>query len=231
MRAVADTGLMVAFLNVSDLDDPDQTLLQEKEVDMSEAIDALDSEAVDGSAFSFALLFANADEFNAEIGRLFGSAFLIIIAILMFVYWVTPRGRMTRGPVAAASRRRHGPHHGGDPDVDRVDERRRRAAGTQVPRRHRQLQRDPPDHPDPADRSGRRLRHPHDVALSRRARRGQVRDRLGRGAPPSPSASRSSWPPSPPRSGSSPTSPTRSPPSPTSVSWRRSASRPRSCSC
>ena len=92
----SDTGLMVAFLNVADLDDPDQTILQEKEVDMAAAIAAVDTTATDGAAFSFALLFADADEFAAEIGRLFATAFLIIILILLFVYWVIPRGRMSR---------------------------------------------------------------------------------------------------------------------------------------
>lgn len=93
----ADTGLMVAFLNVSGLDDPDLTILQEKEVGMADAVEAVDTEVADASAFSFALLFANADEFQSEIGRLFGMAFLIIVSILMFVYWIHPKGRMTTG--------------------------------------------------------------------------------------------------------------------------------------
>ncbi len=92
----AQVGLLVVFLNVADLDDPDQTLLQEKEVDMAEAIAALDTEVVDGAGFSFALLFANAGEFQSEIGRLFGTAFLIIVLILLFVYWIHPKGHMTR---------------------------------------------------------------------------------------------------------------------------------------
>jgi predicted RND superfamily exporter protein len=92
----ADTGLMVAFLNVADLDDPDQSVLQDKEVDMAEAVEAAPTTASDGSAFSFALLFANQDEFESEIGRLFGTAFLIIVVILLFVYWMTPRQRMKR---------------------------------------------------------------------------------------------------------------------------------------
>jgi len=85
----ANTGLMVIFLNVSSLDDPDQTILQSMEVDMADSIDAVQTEAADASAFSFALLFANADEFNSEIGRLFGSAFFIIVLILIFVYWMS----------------------------------------------------------------------------------------------------------------------------------------------
>jgi hypothetical protein len=94
-EARADTGLMVAFLNVSGLDDPDQTILQAKEVDMSDAVNAVDTTAVDASAFSFALLFSNTDQFQSEIGRLFGTAFLIIVLILLFVFWIHPKGRMT----------------------------------------------------------------------------------------------------------------------------------------
>jgi len=94
----SQTGLMVVFLNVADLDDPDFTLLQELEVAMAADITAATGEqsVSDGSAFSFALLFADTSEFESEIGRLFGTAFLIIIAILLFVFWINPRGRMTR---------------------------------------------------------------------------------------------------------------------------------------
>ncbi|GBE24649.1 membrane transport protein mmpL8 [bacterium BMS3Bbin02] len=86
----ADTGLIVMFLNVSDLDDPDQTILQSIEVDMADKVEGLDTEVTDASAFSFALLFSDQDETTAEIGRLFGFAFIIIILILVFVYWFTP---------------------------------------------------------------------------------------------------------------------------------------------
>jgi predicted RND superfamily exporter protein len=92
----AETGIMVVFLNVADLDDPDFTILQGIEVDMADTISALPTEVAEPSAFSFALLFADTSEFNSEIGRLFGTAFLIIIAILMFVFWIHPKGRLTR---------------------------------------------------------------------------------------------------------------------------------------
>ena len=92
----AQTGIMVVFLNVADLDDPDFTLLQGIEVDMADAISGGDYAVSEPAAFSFALLFADTSEFDSEIGRLFGTAFLIIIAILMFVFWIHPKGRMTR---------------------------------------------------------------------------------------------------------------------------------------
>ncbi len=93
----AKTALMVVFLNVSDLSGATDTQLQAIEVNMSDAIKHLDTKAIDPVAFSFALLFANTDQFQSEIGRLFIEAFLIIVLILMFVYWVHPKGGVTRG--------------------------------------------------------------------------------------------------------------------------------------
>jgi predicted RND superfamily exporter protein len=97
----AETGLMVVFLNIADLVDTEEadvfTQLQDIEVDMADGVTSLQPEAAEGTPFSFALLFSDTDEFQSEIGRLFGTAFLIIVAILMFVYWIHPKGRMTRG--------------------------------------------------------------------------------------------------------------------------------------
>jgi hypothetical protein len=42
--------------------------------------------------FSFSLLFGEDVGFEAELGRLFGSAFAIIVGILLFVYWMKPVG-------------------------------------------------------------------------------------------------------------------------------------------
>ena len=46
--------------------------------------------------FSFELIFGSGDEFEAEVGRLFGMAAGIIVLILLFVYWVRPRGGDSR---------------------------------------------------------------------------------------------------------------------------------------
>jgi predicted RND superfamily exporter protein len=94
----AQSGLMVVFLNVADIDDADFEILQEYEVDMADKITAATGadSVSDGAAFSFALLFADTSEFQSEIGRLFGTAFLIIIAILLFVFWIHPRAKLTR---------------------------------------------------------------------------------------------------------------------------------------
>ncbi len=91
-------GLMIVLIDSSRIpDDPDQVKLQAAQVDMQSKIAAIDTAGVDVKPFSFALLFSNQDEFAAEIGRLFGTAFLIIMLILGFVFWINPAGRMTRG--------------------------------------------------------------------------------------------------------------------------------------
>jgi len=57
--------------------------------------------------FSFELLFADQDEFQAEIGRLFGTAALIIVLVLALVFMIVPGRRGPRaimiGGVAAVS--------------------------------------------------------------------------------------------------------------------------------
>ncbi len=89
-------GLMVVLIDTGLIEnDPDLVKLQEFEVDMADRIEALDSGPVEIRPFSFALLFSNQDEFQAEIGRLFGTAFLIIIGILGFVFWIRPHGRLS----------------------------------------------------------------------------------------------------------------------------------------
>ncbi len=91
-------GLMIVLLDTSVLDDdPDGVELQAIEVDMADAIATVGADGpVTARPFSFALLFADTSEFEAEIGRLFGTAFLIILLILGFVFWIHPRGRLTR---------------------------------------------------------------------------------------------------------------------------------------
>ena len=70
-------------------------------VDDNEAV-AAEINAIDlpagftAEAFSFELLFADQDEFTAEIGRLFGTAFLIIMVVLALVFLVKPRRSAAR---------------------------------------------------------------------------------------------------------------------------------------
>ncbi|MBM3696593.1 MAG: hypothetical protein FJW79_11805, partial [Actinobacteria bacterium] len=95
--ARSPAGLMVVFLNLSLLeDDPDGALLEEIQADMANAVRRVSTGGVQAEPFSFALLFEDTSEAQAEIGRLFGSALAIIMVILAFVFWVHPRGRSTR---------------------------------------------------------------------------------------------------------------------------------------
>ena len=89
----SSAGLMVVWMNVADLD---EVGIQEIQFDLAEKLRAASSDAVSVQPFSFFLLFEDQDVFLDEIGRLFGTAFAIILLILGFVYWVHPKGRMTR---------------------------------------------------------------------------------------------------------------------------------------
>lgn len=63
----------------------------EVEADLADAVRSADLPAgVTAEAFSFGLLFAETDAFEAELLRLFVTAFLIIVVILGFVYWLRP---------------------------------------------------------------------------------------------------------------------------------------------
>jgi hypothetical protein len=89
------SGLVVVFLSLSALeDDPDLTELQAIQVDMRDAVtaavEATPGDDVSADAFSFALLFANQDEFQSEIGRLFAAAGYIIVIILASVFLIMP---------------------------------------------------------------------------------------------------------------------------------------------
>jgi uncharacterized protein len=93
----ADSGLVVVFLQTEGMapeDATDNELLEAMvEIDQSLAAALEDADLPAGfsaDAFSFPLLFGDQDEFQTELARLFASAFLIILVLLGFVYWVKP---------------------------------------------------------------------------------------------------------------------------------------------
>ncbi len=90
----ADAALMLVFVDTSSvMGEGDEAFDQQiaLEADIAEVVaQAPLPEGVTAEAFSFALLFSDMDEFSAEVGRLFGMAFGIIVLILLFVYWVKP---------------------------------------------------------------------------------------------------------------------------------------------
>jgi uncharacterized protein len=94
-------GLMLFFLDTTGLDDEG---VLERQRALARTIAAVPVPAgllVD--PFSFTLLL-NAGDIGPEIGRLFGTALLIILIVLGFVYWLRPerggRGRMLRRTAA-----------------------------------------------------------------------------------------------------------------------------------
>ncbi|MGA7269842.1 MAG: MMPL family transporter, partial [Acidimicrobiia bacterium] len=90
--ASTSAGLVLAFFQ-SDTTDATAALEAQSalEQSISTELDKIDT-SLEIRPFSFALLFGGIDSFTNEVGRLFAMAGLIIVAILMFVYWVRPRG-------------------------------------------------------------------------------------------------------------------------------------------
>jgi hypothetical protein len=54
------------------------------------------TDGVEVRPFTFTLLFEDGFDFQDELGRLFGAAFAIIVAVLLFVFWLRPGGNATR---------------------------------------------------------------------------------------------------------------------------------------
>jgi uncharacterized protein len=93
----ADAGLVIVFLHADAM--APEGASQTEQWEAMTAVDQSIAEAVreadlpggfSAEAFSFSLLFGDEDEFQAELGRLFATAFLIIVVLLAFVYWVKP---------------------------------------------------------------------------------------------------------------------------------------------
>jgi predicted RND superfamily exporter protein len=96
----ADKGLMLIFNTAG------AALEIEDFVDLSaEAADEISAVSLpagfSAEAFSFELLFADQDEFQAEIGRLFATAGLIILVVLAIVFMIVPRRTRNRILVTA----------------------------------------------------------------------------------------------------------------------------------
>ena len=98
--ADASSALMLVFLGAQGGDDPDEAFNAQIEIEseIADAIATVDApDDLEVRPFSFGLLFADQEDFTGEVGRLFGFAALIILFILGFVYWLTPRGNATIG--------------------------------------------------------------------------------------------------------------------------------------
>jgi predicted RND superfamily exporter protein len=80
-------GLILVFQSTDGLDDAGATDLQRDLAELISDVEVADSLQVD--PFSFGLLLTNSDP-GSEVGRLFGTAFLIILVVLFFVFWIKP---------------------------------------------------------------------------------------------------------------------------------------------
>ena len=87
------TALILVFIDIAENDDAQI----DREVGIAELIEGVETgDDILLRPFSFNLLFGEDSGFEDEIGRLFGAAFAIIIGILLFVYWLKPRGESAR---------------------------------------------------------------------------------------------------------------------------------------
>lgn len=89
----AGAGMVLAFVSSPTGADAEAAFEAqvEAEQDMEDRLAGLDT-GLEVRPFSFVLLTSGADDFTQEVGRLFGMAFGVILVILLFVYWLAPRG-------------------------------------------------------------------------------------------------------------------------------------------
>lgn len=94
---VAPAGLVVVFLDTSSMTGgTDLSKIVSVEQAAADAAEQYTSNSIKVQAFSTLLLFGSEFDFSKEVGRLFLSAFLIILLILGYVYWVRPKGGRSR---------------------------------------------------------------------------------------------------------------------------------------
>ena len=104
----ADKGLVIAFIRSAEPGDEYDRFVEASSLAADQIRAAPLPEGYSAEPFSFELLFSNNEEFQAEIGRLFGTAGLIIALVLALVFLIRPRRRggrvvMRVGILAAAA--------------------------------------------------------------------------------------------------------------------------------
>ncbi len=102
----SDAALLLVFISAEQLptDGVDRLdAMIELQLELVEAVEEASLPAgYEVSAFSFPLLFSDTDAFEAELARLFATAFLVIVLILATVYWVRPHALLR--PLGAGRR-------------------------------------------------------------------------------------------------------------------------------
>jgi uncharacterized protein len=89
----ASAGLILVFQDTAGLDDEGVADLQRELAAVVDRVEVPDGLAVE--TFSFPMLLTNTD-IGPEVGRLFGTALLIILAVLAVIYWVAPQAGQRR---------------------------------------------------------------------------------------------------------------------------------------
>jgi predicted RND superfamily exporter protein len=90
--ASSEVGLVLVFLETT----PDFNAQVDRELAIAQLLRDLATDDIEVRPFTFTLLFEDGFEFEQELGRLFGAAFAIIVALLLFVFWMRPVGNATR---------------------------------------------------------------------------------------------------------------------------------------
>lgn len=86
----AEAGLILAFVTAPEGGAEESFNAQvEAESAMAADLAAIETD-LEILPFSFALLLTGTDDFTSEVGELFALAFAVILAILLFVYWLKP---------------------------------------------------------------------------------------------------------------------------------------------
>ncbi len=99
----ASSGMALAFVGGFPGTNADETFNAQIDEELLMAADLAKMDTdLDILPFSFTLLLSGADDFTQEVGRLFLMAFAVILAILLFVYWLSP-GK--EGSLFASARR------------------------------------------------------------------------------------------------------------------------------
>jgi predicted RND superfamily exporter protein len=91
-NASSEVGLILVFLETTS----DFNVQVDRELAIAQLLRALATDTIEVRPFTFTLLFEDGFEFEEELGRLFAAAFAIIVALLLFVYWMRPIGNASR---------------------------------------------------------------------------------------------------------------------------------------
>jgi hypothetical protein len=87
----ATGGMLLAFVGPYPGADAEESFNNQVEAEglLAEDLEAVDTD-LEVRPFTFGLLVSGVDDFTTEVGQLFATAFIVILFILLFVYWLSP---------------------------------------------------------------------------------------------------------------------------------------------